>query len=859
MNNVDINPEKLLENKFLSSTPKFNPELLDKEKEKENFINSFEDVKIKNKIIPNKEISPFNQDFSLSSLLNEKNNEIDNNKNIINIQIENPIKKRIRKELISFGDKIDNEISLNNDDEIIYKEKDNTSSVISNKEKENLELKNNNSNQINNSESFQYNLPLENDKAPAIKDFFIFDEENIDDKNNGLLSDFNNINNKFIKENKEKNDIKENIKEDNNPINNKLIKEENNNNKNWNNEIIENKNNNINVNDNNNNNLNNNITYSKKKAKRSQTEHQSLTCKMLKLPLDEDNNLYSITKKQSRNSLINSCENSNKINKKTKSCINNASKENTKKLGIIKKLKLLNLPKIKEDDFNLINSYSSRDNIQRKKNILNINFNPNKSHQKKFKNLKFIKFPNLFQDFQKFIKSEKNKLYIDEYANTDRESTNYNNNKNILSKTNNIINYSNIVVGNNVSNINKKNYLIKKINNYNFNNKFGNNRKSVNLINKNYFIKKTRNFDDIIFNKSNKLFNNIFYNTINYENIETIPKEKPNKEKGKNKINFKNTGNKLKIEIHKPFQNYKNSLKSQNIHHKNIIKNKYIDNNNNKNLIANKTKNFNNNNLNNRYIKNKKLNNKKFYNKFIYNVFETNPNTNANINNNSSKVLKDLNNNNNIININNNKFINNNNSSKINKISKIKVNMILNKEPHKLNTTSNIASQENINNLIKIYRKPKNTCLINQCSSNDYNTITASRKKKFIFNNTNLTERNSMSKFDKIKEIYYNKYIQRSSMSELNVNLDKIYQNIGSENIIKLSILRNNLYNKISNEFSVTVGNEKNERTNNEIINNKNLKNKKTIINVNQYYPNYFINANNNNDNNNISDYKNKK
>ena len=183
--------------------------------------------------------------------------------------------------------------------------------------------------------------------------------------------------------------------------------------------------------------------------------------------------------------------------------------------------------------------------------------------------------------------------------------------------------------------------------------------------------------------------------------------------------------------------------------------------------------------------------------------------------------------------------------------------MILNKPYNKLdkiNAISNMRSQKNINNLNKIYRKPKNTCLANQFGFNDYNTINVSRKKFFYDNNNNLTERNSVSKLEKME---LNNFINNNgSMKDLNINLDKIYKDIGSENILKFSILRNNLNNKISNEFSITVSDKKKDGLNTD-SNHKDLKNKKTIINVNQYYPNYFINANNNSNHN--SEIKGKK
>ena len=787
MNNLNINPIKTSENKFLSLTPKFSQALLESDKDKENFMNSSEEIKTKTQVITSKKISPFKNDFSLSSIFNEKNNESDN-KNLINIKIENPSKKRNLKqrELISFGDKIDNEISLNNDNEIIYKEKENTSSVLSNKDKEkekennnDLEYKNSSSNMVNNSGSFQYNLPLDNDKAPTVKDFFIFD----DDENTNNNNNKDNNNNKNIS--KEKTEKDKNEEKDNNIINNDNSKKK---------EIIPH--------------IDSNITYSKKQAKRSKTQRQSILNEIPQLPLED--NFIAMTKKHSKKNLLDSCPNSIKTKKRIKFCINTVSKENIReknsiqKLRLIKKLKLLNLPKINEDDLPMVNSYSSRDNLQKRKN--NINYNNSESCSKKFKNLKFLKFQTLFTNFQKF---KKNKIIVDEPSNTFRENINYK--KINISKPNNAINYNNRISGKNLNNNNNKNYIIKKINN----------------TNKIVFNRNGNNF-----NNSHKLFNNVFYKTVNYENNEAINQEKQNK----NKININAISrNKPKFHIHKSFQNYQNSLKFQKINYK------Y--NNNNKSI-----KNFNNNTLNklnesnnNHYTKKKKIQ-KKFYNKFIYNVFDTN--NNSNINNN--KIIKTLN------------TINNNSSPKINKIKKIKVNMILNKPYNKLdkiNAISNMRSQKNINNLNKIYRKPKNTCLANQFGFNDYNTINVSRKKFFYDNNNNnLTERNSVSKFEKME---LNNFINNNgSMKELNINLDKIYKDIGSENILKFSILRNNLNNKISNEFSITVSDKKKDGLNTD-SNHKDLKNKKTIINVNQYYPNYFINANNNSNHN--SEIKGKK
>jgi hypothetical protein len=319
--------------------------------------------------------------------------------------------------------------------------------------------------------------------------------------------------------------------------------------------------------------------------------------------------------------------------------------------------------------------------------------------------------------------------------------------------------------------------------------------------------------------------------------------------------------------------------------------------------------------FNNQNLTKNKQRPKKFYNKFIYNYFETNSNENYN-----TEIIHQKNQisniqNNNIINnekaINKggieerNNFINENsstNSLQNSNNNKIKVHMLFNKHS-KLSTSQNLFSQERTPKIYwKIYKKPKNTCLMNHFNNDnnskynkknsfkqhinnyksdvlEYNSGNKSNKnsqiialrKRFI-NSTNLTSRNSISNFENnLNEI--NSENQRSSMQKLNVNMDKLYldmknsQTIEDYNsdIIKYSILRNNLNNKVINEFSLTVGESNNQEKKNEIkneINNKKrininkkkmnnkkegINDKKTIINVNQYYPSYFINAQNQN------------
>lgn len=149
--------------------------------------------------------------FSLSSLTmmsgNTEKNQISINN--INDSNNNTIKTKEKEDkiengLFSFCDKSEN-YSFNNDNN--SKEKENKSEIKSEKNKNffnensnhnNSTIKNEknykesqmmsgNSNQ--NSSSFQYNLPLENDKTPTIKDFFAFQDINLDEKDNKTIEE----------------------------------------------------------------------------------------------------------------------------------------------------------------------------------------------------------------------------------------------------------------------------------------------------------------------------------------------------------------------------------------------------------------------------------------------------------------------------------------------------------------------------------------------------------------------------------------------------------------------------------------------------------------------------------------------
>lgn len=125
-------------------------------------------------------------------------------------------------------------------------------------------------------------------------------------------------------------------------------------------------------------------------------------------------------------------------------------------------------------------------------------------------------------------------------------------------------------------------------------------------------------------------------------------------------------------------------------------------------------------------------------------------------------------------------------------------------------------------------------------------------------NNKNKIKNMNIHKDCPIKNINKNNQINKKILIKQKANkfnpIDiKPSFNMMSKEIIKYSILRNNQNNKVSSVISITLGEKKNKLDNNKNnqksnINWNNLKNdnfKKTIINVNQYYPNYYISANN--------------
>ena len=1010
------------ENIKIFSTPKFNQDQIEKEKNiknnlSRNELSSFEDSKydskkyeIKNsqELIGNEKTDTLksskegfifkdNNNFSISSLIN--NIDFDSNLHINNIDISNKEKSDIcSKAVISFCDKSDN-YSFKN--EIIYKDKDMNSSSTTNKDnkeinkekndiqinsftyrpngdtkrkkqEKNIKISNNlnintmlkdessdNSPQniINNnikydSSSFKYNLPLENDKIPTIKDFFAFhdplmeNEESENKKvniNKSLELDNNNLNLEKINNINKKEKLSEEIDSFRNNILFKSV---------------------------------NNMTYSKKKVKRSKTEKYCKTYNILSIDPNGNNIIIqnkSLLEKGIKNNnkflnkitikkkVLHSCGNYSKIKKKFKnSSIDSPKKENQennelflseklnakiinpkKKLEIIINnidldMNLNNENKTIEENLFQNNNFKSKENDNKingqnefnikcynhrnffnknneNNNYINNSINSLSTNQKKFKNKKINKCEpfELYDSLHNFNikKIHDIKDNDDKYSNNfTKESNNYNNKDiNIGYKT-----------------INSKNFGIYKK---------SNNKKILN--NKKYNNNRSRNASNLysskIFNGTkDSISNNGVYNTmINFDNSNLKNQIRGKKflhnqikpkikiisslqlhNKNKNvKFNFYNNDN-IKI-------NNKNNITYNAININKRDKKKYTL----QQKFRNKNNNINNSAYNKPYnlifnYKNKKKIITKENKNDIYSKIKSSTinrsNTDRNIkvnfdamkfDNNSIKSTKNF--------FNDNDSTNSFNIINDSKYNKIRVNTRNNHK--KITTSPNITfNMIKKNSYWKIYKKPKNSCLlgigniINKNDDNNYNNTYKKNnyrensqfitfKKNKINNFTQIEDNSSSITNDKLKgqKYYYsineNLNIEQetqllSSSQQLNDN--KIYRNSRkiykknqnnsyrnrssevrniltegnnsniiqienkfnfNEDIIRFSIKRNNMNNQIIKEFSVIVG-DKNKNLNEINMTEKNKsaninENKKTIINVNQYYPSYFISA----------------
>ena len=250
-----------------------------------------------------------------------------------------------------------------------------------------------------------------------------------------------------------------------------------------------------------------------------------------------------------------------------------------------------------------------------------------------------------------------------------------------------------------------------------------------------------------------------------------------------------------------------------NINKKHINKSSII--NNDKNLFVNEFNNSNNSNNNSILIKDK---NKfhEYFNEILANI---------DIKENNFKKLKA-------------KIEINKNNNTLNKNSNLNVNYIEKKilSSHKINSIKPKVKFKN--------RLSKNTDKFK-------NKLNTSKNYNNINNNINLGYENKFRKNQKISK--KNTFTRENSLNIPNFQ----------KKIEKYSILKNNRNNQVISEVSIYIGkqnsNNKNENTNLEIYNNKKEKslindkklkainvNKKTIINVNQFYPSYYINNNEN-------------
>ena len=938
----------------------------------------------------------FKENFSLSSLLNNCNNSTTNKNN----NDENKEKKNENsKALISFCEKNGN--SFNN--EIIYKEKDNSSNST-NKDKEESNLKinsfthefenieqkkednkkkeggNSNINYNNikytayskntnenkkigviqyDSSSFKYNLPLEKDNAPSIKGFFDYGINNnnycrIMSINKSLDLNNNNIFEKKVGDRLNKFDIK------NNDLSIKKY----------------------------------NFTYSKKKVKRKNTEGINRNYKIESiLPIENINicgdeiirnkNLIEkgINKITIKKNILHSSGNYKKIKKKIKKSDTNTSFEKNKEekeeelfhsertnFNTMSPKKRLNII-IKKAKINLnIDNKNSKENCFSakeklvKENIhfparisLNNSIKPRKSIDSFSTNQKESKYKTSL-DFHNTLFNFKIKNLIE---NEENDISNLSKEKNKLKKDINIINISNKENTKQELGVYKKGDK-KLINNKEFNNNIRT-RNTSNLYLSKVFNGVTELMNNnIIFNSityddtlNNDLNNNIFLHTQENPKLEIktslLSIKKPlkhkykftNKEfiKGNIKLNLNNNnynlGNKNKLNINKNISNKNvnynklNKFKNdQNLFHKIIKKqrNKNYKTSNNSTFTKTYNSVFNNTHTKIKIIKkesknliennNNNNNGNDNYNKLICNTTNSisHCNTDRYIKRNHESIKSEIISNK--ANISN--FINMNSSTN-SLTNKIKVNMLKKISKTRGSTRLSSHSKKN-NNYWKIYKKPKNCCLLNKFS-HDFNkslnrnqefnhknkgnsqfVIFRKNKPLYLKENNNSSSSNMTNNyFSSLKNDYnsINGNISSSqSKHDLHIsqalNNNKIYKNSNkinknnkifayknksnevkeiknyndfnfSEDIIKLSILRNNLNNKIIKEFSVVVGEGEDEeikkKENNingsveksaEIKFNKNKNkeedsinsiNKKTIINVNQYYPSYFINS----------------
>ena len=200
-----------------------------------------------------------------------------------------------------------------------------------------------------------------------------------------------------------------------------------------------------------------------------------------------------------------------------------------------------------------------------------------------------------------------------------------------------------------------------------------------------------------------------------------------------------------------------------------------------------------------------------------------------------------------IPNANNNKIYRN---SVINKVSMIPKEKNMKTLFNEKNNENKIKSKEYFNEIlskININKTISNTSNTKKQIFNIKNNNTRGNKINKVNKNKEYKIRNviHLCKFDTNKKTITNKNINNKNNNNKN---DRIINRIIFErlknNILHYSINRNNKNNKIKNEVSIFIG-EKNNKENEKKTLLQRYKtgklNKKTIINVNQYYSSYYI------------------
>ena len=475
-----------------------------------------------------------------------------------------------------------------------------------------------------------------------------------------------------------------------------------------------------------------------------------------------------------------------------------------------------------------------------KKNFNNSqnSFNPyidlsNYNKISKLKNKNTIKF------FPKLPKHEKNISSLNLF-NKNTIKKKFTNSRNSCLEYSNTSDEQNLyyTINDNKSNgllIDKRNNTLKSIPFPNKSNLIKVNKKKVN--NKNNYIKKV----------INKIENNLALNSNIYNKLPFANSSKVLKIKDRNlySLNIEIQDKSIKSNnIHKT-SNYINNLKNKMGILKAIKKERLGSYENRSNLNLDKSK--------KEFFNKKKINNNK--NKIS---LDAHIKKKLNLIKSNNNYLKKENNNNKL-NIRNNK-----NNQKL--FKKFFINTNTNQNKHYTSfQNQNFKFSKNLK--LETFQNDKNFDYNKQITNIPFTSKAKNiNKEKIDINYTNIKKINNSR--NKIKNNNNNKVRIKNNLTNNRINKKKALKqktnyfnsveikpplSFINQDIIKYSILRNNQNNAISKVISVTLGkdnynfiNEKNNN-NNQIDNNdlKIDKYKKTIINVNQYYPNYYINTNN--------------